>query len=72
MRYSRFLAPVVAALFSLYVFIWALVAQNYSMTYHIDAVFLGIMLALLAFLRLRFSMNMQPQHSWRDQARVGE
>lgn len=72
MHYLRFVAPTVAALFSLYAIIWGLVAQNYSTTYHVDAILFGLGLALIAFLRLRFSLNSQPLHNWRDQKHTGE
>ena len=49
----RLLAPAVSTLFGLYCVIWALVTSSSSTTYRIDAVFVGVLLLLLALVYVR-------------------
>ena len=60
MSILRYVAPSLCTLFSLYCVIWGLVVPSLSTTYRIDAVFLGGLLLLLAFVHLRVTPS--PQH----------
>ena len=56
----RLLAAAVSTLFGLYCVIWALVTWPLSTTYRIDAIFVGVLLLLLALVYVRV-INPQEQ-----------
>jgi hypothetical protein len=59
MSILRYMASFLCALFGLYCVIWGLVASSASIAYHIDGVFFGILLLLLAFAHFRIVLPLK-------------